>query len=299
MMKPEYEKVMDEFSRNLGVVVFGKHSAFRCECGSAVEARSERRKPWLLWRHFGNFSISDDQEILSLSDTMIPPGFGANQLPNFSGDSAKVSPLRQNNSHGGATHKRKGVPFVDLDPQQPVLSVAPLNSVPYTGPPLSPVQRETDPTVSNEPALVFLPSRPYEEEWNNIIAATKRGVGLTGSAARGKVGAIIGLMNIGEGEETFLFRVSLPGVAADKSTFSCDIEPTGKVVIKGITATGERIVRRHSQVFEMRTRNLCPPGHFSVSFELPGPVDEQRCTLSFGVDGILEGSVKKRALDGS
>lgn len=82
-------------------------------------------------------------------------------------------------------------------------------------------------------------------------------------------------------------------------TFSCDIEPTGKVIIKGITATGERIVRRHSQVFEMRTRNLCPPGHFSVSFELPGPVDEQRCTLSFGVDGILEGNVKKRALDGS
>lgn len=243
-MKPEYEKVMDEFDRN-----------------------------------------------------PVPPGFGTNQLPKFPGVSPKLSPHRPYNSHGGATHKRKGAQF--LDPQQPVLAVAPLNSVPYTGPPLSPVQRETDQKVSNEPALVFLPSIPNEEEWNNIIAATKGAVGLTGSAARGKVGPIIGLMDIGEGEATYLFRVSLPGVAADKDKFSCDVEPSGKVVIKGVTSTGERKVRKHSQVFEMRTQNLCPPGPFSVSFQLPGPVDEKRCTVSFGVDGILEGSVKKRAQDGS
>lgn len=94
-----------------------------------------------------------------------------------------------------------------------------------------------------------------------------------------------------------MINMSIHFITAGK--FICEMEPTGKVVIKGVTSTGERIVRKHSQVFEMRTRNLCPPGHFSISFELPGPVDEQRCTLSFGVDGILEGSVKKRARDGS
>ncbi|KAL7003047.1 hypothetical protein U1Q18_004205 [Sarracenia purpurea var. burkii] len=227
-----------------------------------------------------------------------PSAFATNQSPNFSGSPQMAPHFRSR----GDAQKRNGVPFVD--PQQPVLSVAPLNSIPYTGPPLSssdvpssPIQRETDPTWSNEPAVVFLPSRPAEEEWNNIIAATKRGVGLTGSAAMGKVGSTIGLLDIGECEDAYLFRVSLPGVAIDENEFSCDIDPTGNIVIKSVTSTGERIVRKHSQVFVMQTQNLCPPGEFSISFSLPGPVDQQCFTGSFGVDGILEGIVKKKARD--
>ena len=81
-------------------------------------------------------------------------------------------------------------------------------------------------------------------------------------------------------------------VIADE--FSCDLEPNGKVLIKGITSTGEKIVHKNSQVFEMCTQNLCPQGRFSVSFQLPGPIDHQQFRGVFGVDGILEGVVKKR-----
>ena len=124
--------------------------------------------------------------------------------------------------HGRGAQNRKGVLFGD--PQQPVLAVAPLNSIPYVGPPilssdgaLSPTERGTDPRLSNEPAVLFLPSCPDDEEWDNIIAATKMGVGLKGSAAMGKVGPIIGLMDMGESDDAYLFRVSLPGVATDRS----------------------------------------------------------------------------------
>ena len=76
--------------------------------------------------------------------------------------------------------------------------------------------------------------------------------------------------------------------------FSCDIDPYGTVFIKGVTTTGESTVCKHSQIFRMQTRNLCPPGHFSITFQLPGPVDHQQFKGNFGIDGMLEGIVKKR-----
>ncbi|XAR52579.1 hypothetical protein NMG60_11020722 [Bertholletia excelsa] len=217
-----------------------------------------------------------------------------------------ASPFR---SHifGGDRKQHNGVHFVD--PQGPVLSVAPLNSVPYMGPPSppilsgdipsSPTEMETASTARNEPAMVFLHSCPSEEEWNNIIAGTKGGVGLTGAATMGKVGPTVGSVDIGECEDAYIFRVSLPGVSNDENEFSCDIDPSGKIVIEGVTSTGERIIHRQSLIFEMLTQNLCPPGHFSISFQLPGPVDRQQFTSSFGVDGILEGLVKKKVKDKS
>lgn len=75
--------------------------------------------------------------------------------------------------------------------------------------------------------------------------------------------------------------------------FSCDVEPDGTILIRGITTTGEKIVCKYSQVFQMQTQNFCPTGHFSVSFQLPGPVNHQQFTSHFA-DGILEGIVKKR-----
>lgn len=75
--------------------------------------------------------------------------------------------------------------------------------------------------------------------------------------------------------------------------FSCEVENDGKVSIRGVTTTGEKTVCRYSQVFEMQTQNLCPPGHFSISFKLPGPVDPQQFSGNFGTDGILEGIVMK------
>ena len=75
--------------------------------------------------------------------------------------------------------------------------------------------------------------------------------------------------------------------------FSCEVGTDGKVLISGVTTTGENTVSRYSQVFEMQTRNLCPPGQFSVSFQLPGPVDPHQFSGNFGIDGILEGVVMK------
>ncbi|KAG6646560.1 increased DNA methylation 2 isoform X2 [Carya illinoinensis] len=180
--------------------------------------------------------------------------------------------------------------------------VAPVSSVPYNAKSLmysymAPLPSDDDSeTVDVErvgPAIIILPSHPTKKEWTNIVAATKSGLALTGSAATGQVGPVIGLMDIGECEDSYLFRVSLPGVKRDEREFSCEIESDGEVLIRGVTTTGEKTVHRYSQVFEMQTHNLCPPGHFSISFQLPGPVDPQQFSGNFGTDGILEGIVMK------
>ncbi|KAK8605167.1 hypothetical protein V6N13_082619 [Hibiscus sabdariffa] len=76
--------------------------------------------------------------------------------------------------------------------------------------------------------------------------------------------------------------------------FNCDIEPDGKVVIKGISTTGEKIVCKNFQIFHMQTQNLCLPGPFTVTFQLPGPVNNQEAT-SYLANGMLEAIVKKIA----
>ncbi|MFQ6670088.1 hypothetical protein Gotur_035122, partial [Gossypium turneri] len=182
-------------------------------------------------------------------------------------------------------------------PQQLVLDVAPLNCVPYVGPTnpddksVSP-EENTDVTETIGPAMIFLPSETTSEDLDSIVACTKHGVALTGAAATGTMGPIVGLVDIGVLEDSYYFRVSLPGVSPDKKDFSCDIESDGKVLIKGITTTGEKVVVKNSQVFHMLTQNLCPSGHFTVSFELPGPVDPEKVTSCLA-NGLLEAVVKK------
>lgn len=90
------------------------------------------------------------------------------------------------------------------------------------------------------------------------------------------------------------FSVLKLTIFADAEDFRCDVEPDGKIFIKGVTTTGEKTVVKNSQIFKM-TQNLCPPGHFSISFRLPGPVNHQQLTGFFGTNGILEGIVKKRS----
>lgn len=75
--------------------------------------------------------------------------------------------------------------------------------------------------------------------------------------------------------------------------FRCNIKPDGNVFIKGVSTTGEETVYRNSQLFKMKSQNLCPPGPFSISFELPGPVDDQQISTSFE-NGVFEAMVKKR-----
>lgn len=207
-------------------------------------------------------------------------------------------PLRS--SRGSQKTRRIDDILKPEDPRQHFHVVAPVSSVPYSGKPMMysymaslPTEDDSNPMEEVGPAMIFLPSHPTKKEWTNIVAATKSGFALTGSAAMGQVGPVIGLMDIGECEDSYLFRVSLPGVKRDEREFSCEVEIDGKVLIRGVTTTGEKTVYRYSQVFDMQTQNLCPPGHFSISFQLPGPVDPQQFCGNFGTDGILEGIVMK------
>lgn len=112
------------------------------------------------------------------------------------------------------------------DPVKQLHVVAPTSSVEYNGTPVMysymaplPTRNDSDDAQKVDPAMIFLPSPPTEKEWSNIVAATKNGFALTGSAATGQIGPTIGLIDIGESEDSYLFRVSLPGVRRDESNF--------------------------------------------------------------------------------
>ncbi|KDP23534.1 hypothetical protein JCGZ_23367 [Jatropha curcas] len=176
------------------------------------------------------------------------------------------------------------------------LSIVPCTTLPpehsHTSPP--PTRDDTRTMGKVSPGILFLPPFPSKEDLEKIVAAGKGGFALTGSAAMGQVGPIIGLMDIGECDDAYMFRISLPGVKRDEKEFSCGVDAGGRVLINGETTTGERTVCRFSQVFEMQSKNLCPPGKFSIAFQLPGPVDPEQFSGNFGSDGILEGIVMKR-----
>lgn len=101
-----------------------------------------------------------------------------------------------------------------------VLEVAPLNSLPYIGPSTHASMSSNRTSENAEkvggPAMIFLPS-DSTPEFSNLISQTKTGVALTGSAAMGKIGPTIGLVDIAESDDSYYFRVSLPGVSRDES----------------------------------------------------------------------------------
>ncbi|XVF31309.1 hypothetical protein REPUB_Repub16aG0134700 [Reevesia pubescens] len=203
-----------------------------------------------------------------------------------------ASPMRSERAKGENYEPNR------MNPQQPVFDVAPLNCVPYIGPTnsddmfSSPTEEKTEAAETIGPAMIFLPSQSTREDLDNIMATTKNGVAVTGAAATGSVGPSIGKVDIGELEDSYYFRVTLPGVSMDKRDFNCDIEPDGKVLIRGISTTGEELVCKNFQIFHMLTQNLAPPGPFTVSFQLPGPVNPQVVT-SLLANGLLEVIVKK------
>ncbi|KAK9732585.1 hypothetical protein RND81_04G007900 [Saponaria officinalis] len=179
------------------------------------------------------------------------------------------------------------------------LNIPPLNSMPYVDPIASMSlsydenkPEDSAPVEAPKPALVFFPTQPTKEECDNILSVKGDGICLSGSAAYGTYGPVLGKVDIGEDGDSYIFRVSLPGVA--REDFTCDVNPDGKILIKGVTTTGEKVVYKHSMKFEMLSQNLCPPGPFSISFKLPGPVDSQHFTAHFGIDGVFEGLIKKK-----
>ncbi|XP_024544461.1 increased DNA methylation 2 [Selaginella moellendorffii] len=142
-------------------------------------------------------------------------------------------------------------------------------------------------------AMLLIPSLPTVEQWNRIVDAARPSIVLTGTAAARQSGPLVGLVDIGVADDAYLFRAALPGVKKDEGDFNCEVECDGKVTIKGMTTTGESRIFRTNRMFHMQTQYLCPPGPFSVSFNLPGPVEPNQFTGTFGSDGVLEGIVMK------
>ncbi|KAL6966472.1 hypothetical protein U1Q18_032252 [Sarracenia purpurea var. burkii] len=114
----------------------------------------------------------------------------------------------------------------------------------------------------------------------------KPAVVLTGTAKEGRPGHPIGVTDIGESEKAYFCRVALPGLRNNESNITCDIDCDGRVHIQG-TVTGG-VLKDPSTVYEMKVQELCPPGRFTISFNLPGPVDPRLASPNFRADGILE-----------
>lgn len=88
-------------------------------------------------------------------------------------------------------------------------------------------------------------------------------------------------------------RIELTHDLLDVSGIELEVEYDGKVQIRGQTTSGGRTVVRNSRVFQMKVRQLCPPGPFTVFFKLPGPVDPRLFQGNFRTDGIFEGIIVK------
>ncbi|CAK7340747.1 unnamed protein product [Dovyalis caffra] len=140
----------------------------------------------------------------------------------------------------------------------------------------SPTQGDGDakPVETVGPCILFFPSHTTEEEWNNIMNFAENGVGWSGSAAMGKMGPIVGSVDIGESDDAYFFgSLFLVWQRMKVKEFSCDIKPDGKVLIKGVTTADSK---------SMST------GSHSISFLLPGPVYPQPISSNSGINGMLE-----------
>ncbi|XP_039155826.1 increased DNA methylation 3-like [Eucalyptus grandis] len=182
----------------------------------------------------------------------------------------------------GGSHRRRCKSNVALD-------VKPLRMVPHEGSPSTSAWfsgvRDTYFKAQLDGRVVFSPLSTSEGQYHGAAATCSAGVGVAGNADVRLTGSTTWRVNLAESEDCYLFQVSLPGVRRDQ-TFGWEVDMSGEVLIEGETATS-------GQVVESRTGNLCPSGHFSLCFQLPGRVDPRLSNCNFGSDGIFEGVVKK------
>ncbi|XP_057490550.1 increased DNA methylation 3-like [Actinidia eriantha] len=109
---------------------------------------------------------------------------------------------------------------------------------------------------------------------------------LTGTAKEGKAGLPLGTVDIGRSKNAYLFRVGLPGVRRNARDLKCDIHADGRVHIEGVV--GDARIVKDKSAYDMKVKQLCPSGPFTVTFDLPGPVDPRLSFFNFRGDGILE-----------
>ncbi|KAF4355405.1 hypothetical protein G4B88_009975 [Cannabis sativa] len=125
-------------------------------------------------------------------------------------------------------------------------------------------------------------------ELENCTSEPGASIAISGTARKGKVGPPVGVVDVGVSKDAYYFRVALPGVRKDYCKFSCEIESDGKVHVEGLVSGGKSI-KKPLRIFEMNFQQLCPPGPFTLSFSLPGPVDPRLFAPNFRSDGIFEG----------
>ena len=64
--------------------------------------------------------------------------------------------------------------------------------------------------------LLLMPGMPSAEQWQDIICAARPAIAFSGTAALRQGGPSLGGVDIGECEDAYLFRISLPGVKKDE-----------------------------------------------------------------------------------
>ncbi|XXG79425.1 hypothetical protein AAC387_Pa09g0496 [Persea americana] len=177
------------------------------------------------------------------------------------------------------SQKRKTYENRDLI-MPPVYGVPPYSTPLYSSEPRVsseplPTEATAAPVEKAGPALLYLPTAPTTEEWNNMVNSAKTGIELTGSIAESQPGPLVGSVAIGKCDDAYYFRVSLPGVKKDEryvnfcifvkydqhflcekffpicvlwrsagdidaDEFSCKFTPEGQVTIEGVTLTVAR-----------------------------------------------------------
>ncbi|KAG9151270.1 hypothetical protein Leryth_002826 [Lithospermum erythrorhizon] len=137
-----------------------------------------------------------------------------------------------------------------------------------------------------------MPTRRMSSNQHKASQRMIPAVTFTGTAEEGAIGPSFGIVDIGASKSGYLFRVALPGIRCNRCNLKCNIERDGRVHIEGVVMESE-FLKNSSKVFEMKEQGLCPPGPFSITFNLPGSVDPRLCSPSFRPDGILEVVVLK------
>ncbi|XP_024969076.1 increased DNA methylation 3-like [Cynara cardunculus var. scolymus] len=124
----------------------------------------------------------------------------------------------------------------------------------------------------------------------------KPSINLSGTAKDAKEAPPLGLVDIGESQRAYIFRVSLPGVCKPQCNVKLDVRVDGRVEIEGLVQDSDFFTNHASNKYKPKVQELAPPGNFNVSFNLPGRVDPRLVSPTFRNTGILEVVVMKHTL---
>ena len=71
------------------------------------------------------------------------------------------------------------------------------------------------------------------------------------------------------------------------ATFGYEVKPLGEVTVHGETTPGSAVASGCYQIHNTVAKGIQDPGLFSVTFQLPGPVQAETLTTYSYNDGIL------------